>query len=253
MSSGPNLFEIIRQIVGWSLVPPVEPTSQAPPVPLVTVIDRRNVERPVALSPVYRVVDGKRVRTAMREVREVRAVMLHQLDCELGISKAQLAAAGGNMLEARVQRAMRLEYHDVVLRGNILVRNHPYTFRTAHGGPGNAAVGIGIEGSFPLLANQRTAKHTAVELVVHAARRAVELAVAELRGKGMRAIEIQAHRQWSRMRAPDPGEEIWREVALFAAPAFGLPIDYELGQLGLPIPIEWDPAAHYGIKDRIGG
>jgi hypothetical protein len=253
MTTGTNLFEIIRQVTGWSMVPPVEVAPVAVPAPLVTVIDRRGIVRPVELSPVDRVVDGKRIRTSRRDILETRTVLLHQMDCELGIASYQLKAAGGDMLEARIQRAMNLPYHDVILRGNILVRNHPYTVRTAHAGLGNSAVGIGVEGKYPLVASKRTAKHTDLGLVVHAARRAVELAVAELRGPSGRAIGLQAHRQWSASRAPDPGEEIWREVGLYAVERLGLVVDYELGRKGLPIPREWDPSAHYGLKEKVRG
>lgn len=247
MSTGFDLLEFFRRVSGWSPIPLVIPS--APPV---TVIDRRTVGRPIALSPIIRVIGEKRIRTAVRSLDEVSSVVLHQLDCELGISKSQLAEAGGDMLEARIQRAMRLPYHDVVLRGNIVVRNHPYTVRTAHGDRGNAGVGIGIEGRYPLLASGRTPKHTELALVIPAARRAVELAVIELRGAQPR-IEIQAHRQWSRARGPDPGEEIWRAVALHAVAALGLTVNYELGDDGMPIPIEWDPSAHYTVTGQRGG
>jgi len=69
----------------------------------------------------------------------------------------------------------------------------------------------------------------------------------------MPITKIQAHRNYSGSRRNDPGESIWKAVALWAVPVLGLCVDHDVARNGgRPIPQEWDPAGLYDwLGDRL--
>ena len=74
-----------------------------------------------------------------------------------------------------------------------------------------------------------------------AALQAIHHAVAVVAAHGGRIRYVAAHRQSSATRQSDPGELIWREIALPAMDALGLKTAPTLSG-GRPIPEAWDPA-----------
>lgn len=186
-----------------------------------------------------------------RPAEQVRAVVAHQFDDELGLTERQIRAAGGDVEEALIRRACDTPYHVVGLRCGVVVLVHDVTLRTYHAGHGNGGIGLGIEGSFPTLARQREPKHTPIEMVAETARVALRDAARLIAAPGKR-LELQAHRQWSGMRVRDPGEELWRTLRP-VADELGMVVDPELRyspEKGLPIPREWDEQARYDLNGR---
>lgn len=181
----------------------------------------------------------------------MHAVVVHQFDVELGLSPRQLEAAGGDTEEALIRRALDLPYHVVALRCGVVVLVHDVELRTYHAGHGNGGIGLGIEGTYPTLAAQRTPAHTPIEAVAEASRVALREAVRQIAAPGKR-IELQAHRQWSGMRGRDPGEEIWRTLRP-VADELGMVVDPErhyVPKQGLPIPREWDDRGRHDLTGR---
>jgi hypothetical protein len=200
----------------------------------VLVIDRRAVERP---------------RRVSRGPSPGQAVVVHQTDCEFGVSPGQLKAAGGNVFEARLQRLMATPYHVVAMLARAgapacVLLNHPAELRMSHASRGNGGLGLGIEGRFPTLASGSITRRTPIADAIEVGRTALRFAVA-MAGGG--SIEVQAHRQWSRDRTRDPGEEVWRQIVLPVVAELGLWIDYERRDVGRPIPREWDGAAEFDL------
>jgi N-acetyl-anhydromuramyl-L-alanine amidase AmpD len=79
---------------------------------------------------------------------------------------------------------------------------------------------------------------------IQTARDLLRWLAAELANCGARLRYLYAHRQASNERQSDPGERIWRELALWGEAVLGLEIrrDHTRGD-GLKIPKEWDPKA----------
>lgn len=209
----------------------------------LAVIDRRHIDRPRDISP---------------GPAPSRAVVVHQLDCELGLTDRQVGRADGEPLEALLQRAMGTPYHVLGLQVGVVLLNHPRELRTSHAGAGNGGIGLGLEGRFPLLAADDLDGRTPIYNVAEVGREALRWAVLLAAGwpdcdeDAIVDVEVQAHRQWSAGRARDPGEELWREVVLPVVAELGLRVDYDRrgGAGGLPIPRAWDPAARYDLSGR---
>lgn len=227
MTSEIDLIGAILRLAGIEVVPQLPPPS-AP----FRVVDRRGVARKVNLS------SSKR-----RDVAQVPGVMLHQMGVELGLTRRQIDAAGGDPIEALIQRAMRLPYHVVFLLCGVVVLNHDFALRTSHGNGGNDCVGVGVEGLYPMTEATRTSRHTPAAKAIEGARAALRLAVRILRDAGARDLELRAHRQYAAKPA-DPGGEIWSQAGLVVAWDEGLTVDYGLAAgSGKPIPRSWDAAA----------
>lgn len=170
------------------------------------------------------------------------------MDCELGVSALQLRAANGDHRQALRNRVLKQAYHVVGLLDGDVIRNHYVERYTFHGNEGNAdSIGLAIEGSYPGRESSRTAKHTAIERAVAVGRAALCEAEKMLREAGVTGpIRVNAHRNFSNQRAADPGEGIWREVVVWGCNTLGLVPDLDIHRgTGLPIPIEWDPAAKF--------
>lgn len=170
------------------------------------------------------------------------------MDCTLGVSAAQLRVAKGDPRLALRNRVLKQAYHVVGLLDGDVVRNHGVERYTFHGNEGNAdSIGLAIEGSYPGREKSRAEKHTALERAVAVGRAALVEAEKMLREAGVTGpIRVNAHRNFSGQRAADPGEGIWREVVVWGCNTLGLVPDLNIHRgTGLPIPIEWDPAAKF--------
>jgi hypothetical protein len=80
------------------------------------------------------------------------------------------------------------------------------------------------------------------ETTIDAGRRAVRFAFEEGLRLGMPLRWIMPHRCYSRSRISDPGEELWRAIAIWAMANLGLRARYDVAlHGGRKIPYEWDP------------
>lgn len=232
-------LQAIRQFIGWDKIPLLDQPAvcrDGDPRCWPTVYDQRAVLRPY------------HGRAAPRSPAKVTAIEYHQFDCEMGVSRRQLADAGGDHRLALRNRVLGQPYHVVGLLDGDVIRNHPVERETWHGNGGNAfTVGVGIEGRFPGRESARTAKHTALARAVQVGRAALAQAVEMLREAGVAGpIRINAHRCFTNNRLADPGEGLWRETVLWAVDQLGLVVDYEIkASSGLPIPVDWDPSARF--------
>ena len=110
----------------------------------------------------------------------------------------------------------------------------------------NVATGLEIEGEFPGLmahggkAGEKVQQLTDLQLA--GARAGLTYLVEEGRALGHPVTHVWAHRQSSKDRRSDPGEEIWDKVVLkFAVPVLGLKTEpARVLEDGRPIPVEWD-------------
>lgn len=229
----------LRQALGIDIIPALEPRHECTagdPRCWGAVVDQRHVVR------AYEGLATPRLPSS------VTGIMVHQLGCQLGVSKRQLQAAAGDPRLALQHRVLRLPYHVVGLLCGDVIRNHPVTRYTYHGNGGNRfTVGVGIEGLYPGRETTRTAKHTDLHRAVMVGRAALAEAERMLRESGITGlITVHAHRNFAAKRAADPGDGIWREVVGWGIEHLSLVPDLDLRMgTGQPIPVEWDAASRY--------
>lgn len=161
-------------------------------------------------------------------------LVLHQMDCRGSTNPGWLRWSRGD-----------LPIHYVACRDGSAAWLYPLNALLwhAHGYNGHA-VGLEVEGRFPGLLSQPDPHRTdrLSDDQVEAALLCIRHAVAEVASHGGALRYLAAHRQsCAALKRPDPGEEIWRRVALPAAREHGLLAARTL-PAGLPIPEAWDPA-----------
>lgn len=204
-------------------------------------------------------VNVKRKRT----YEQIDTIVLHQTGVEFGVGKKALAEYGRRV--ALHRRFYNVACHVAALmNGDVLIVN-PWLSYVLHGhGSNRFSIGIEIEGLYPGLEGKPktvAGKGEANELTLRtigAARKAVKVAVDECRKLGAPITKIAAHRQFHGSRITDPGQGLWREVALWAVQELDLTIDYDLAKKnkkderksGRRIPRDWDPSAKADYRGR---
>lgn len=127
----------------------------------------------------------------------------------------------------------------------------PFLYRGLHANALNApSLGLEVEGRYPGLASgPRGAWDILDELTIETARAALTWLVEAAAAEGIEIRYLYAHRQSSSMRRGDPGELVWRAVALeHGRQVLGLRTapartwDSPSAGRGRPIPLEWDPS-----------
>lgn len=200
----------------------------------------------------------------MRDPSAVTGIVVHQMATPIPITKAQIARAGGDETLARAVRAQRTAAHCAALRDGLVVMCRPLRTYLLHGNRFNAyTLGLEIEGKYSgirddpstapdeaRLSTWRGPPQVVTPVVVEAARDALAWMIHEGRKEGMfvDGVDVFAHRQSSKSRRSDPGEELWERVVLdYAVPVLGVRVrsDVVVGS-GRPVPIEWDPVAGVG-------
>lgn len=166
-----------------------------------------------------------------------------------GVSKRQLADAGGDRTEALLRRYHGCAYHRIVSREIGSVVNHPLTLRTSHGNAGNRGVGLAIDCGIdePL-----------APAFVSACRDALEDLILDMYQEHKEAIAVVPHRAFSAKRRADTSAVAWREVVRPTVDTIALDygdsvcrIDYELAEGGgRPVPLSWDDRALYDDRGR---
>lgn len=192
----------------------------------------------------WKVQGGKVV---VRDPATVSGIMLHQTGVWYSVSSQQVSAAGGDRHAALHTRGLNVACHTIAFDGkgaNLQcghgVATAPLAWYCYQANTANAeSVGLEVEGVYPGLESPGCVMPS--QRVIDAARAAVRYMVETGRAAGMPLRYIWAHRQSSANRRGDPGEALWREVAL----------DYAVAELGLetqpsrtwgdgrPIPVEW--------------
>ncbi len=185
--------------------------------------------------------------------------------------------------EAKLKRALarvaKIRAHLVVLRCGEVAFNAPLDRRMSHGHAFNRHdVGIEIDGYFagvdgdnatfwkPKSRPDRKPMESS-PIQVKAARGGCRYIVETVAANGGEVLYIHAHRQTHRGKPSDPGELIWRDIALWCKAELGLSDegpDYYVphhkhkkpGGLsskagpGRPIPVQWDPDNTWDYRKR---
>lgn len=207
-------------------------------------------------------LNEKKCKRNPRDLGKVDSIMLHQTGVVFGVGKRAMAKYGRR--NALHRRFWNVACHAAALMNGDVLLIHPCDRYVYHGHRGNrSSIGIEIEGLYAGIAgNPKTVSGTqAVNLdlrTIAAARKAVQVCVEQGRAAGCPITKIVAHRQYHGSRISDPGEEIWREVALWAVETLGLSADYDLAsenkkdsrKSGRKIPREWDPAGPVDYRGR---
>lgn len=186
---------------------------------------------------------------AKRTWEHVTGVCLHQTACNMG---------------ERVERYDAIAVHFVVLRSGRVLWMANMDEVLIHGnGWNNQCVGIEIDGLYaglegadrlrttwddPTTPTREQPQDVTPEAMA-AARELVRWICGEVATNGGLVRALVAHRQSSSSRENDPGEAIWKAVALPLHAELGLTdggIGFTLGD-GLPIPERWDPRC-VGVK-----
>lgn len=192
-------------------------------------------------------------RNPTNPIANIDTICLHQMACE----------DGNNALES-FKRWRNLAVQCVVTAGeqSRAAIFQPLTRRMAHGhGWNNRSVGIEIEGHYAgtLKADgtpnmndywrPEGSDRKPMRLhpnMVHAAQQLIGYICLTIDGLGGEIKFISAHRQSYSTKSSDPGEEIWKQIALPMIAKLGLKEAPTLTS-GSPIPVNWNPA-NKGVK-----
>lgn len=181
-------------------------------------------------------------RAQPRDVSRIIAVTIHQTAVEFGVGRKFRNAPEREREAAYHARFESVPYHFVALRNRDLFYGNPPERYTYHGGPLNGrSIGFAVEGSFPAFTKNRKPKHTEItQERIDAWRYSFRWAVGTTRRAGAPLRYVWTHRQGSKNRAGDPGEEI---MDLIIRPELE-PLGLELAPAwstgtGKPLPPDW--------------
>jgi hypothetical protein len=190
-----------------------------------------------------------------RALSGITTILLHQTGIKFGVTKSALEKFG--MRTALHRRFYDVACHVAALTNGDVLYVNPWERYVLHGNSSNRfSIGIEIEGLYSgIVGDPKTVAgggtpNSLTPTSIAAARRAVKFSVEEGRKLGCPITQIAAHRSFHGSRVSDPGQEIWKEVALWAVAELKLTIDYDLAVKskkearldGRRIPREWDPA-----------
>lgn len=225
--------------IAVSTDPPFDPVAFE-----ASMIDRRAFHSPL----VKRGGKLERYEPAGRAWRETRGFTLHQTACNMG---------------ERIERYDAIGAHFVVLRSGRVLRMADLNSVVFHGNGWNAqCVGIEIDGLYaglediPETALDESLRTTwddpttptrekpmrVTPQAMLATRNLIRWGAYEIARNGGKLEVLCAHRQSSLDRRNDPGEEIWKQVALPLHAELGLTdggVGFKIG--GYAIPERWDP------------
>lgn len=208
--------------------------------------DLRNEPVPFDKGSRFRMKDGNVLR---RNPAVVDGIVIHQTGVQFGVNDRQIDRAGGDEDLALARRAKGIPAHAVSFEG-FYVKNYPLDFYCYHAGRLNRkTLGLEVDGLYPGVEGDLSTiwggktETTFTKGRQEAARAALRFLVEEGRQKGMPIKYIYAHRQSSKTRRADPGEEIWRKVVLeYGVPVLGLETrPTSIFGEGRVIPEVWDP------------
>jgi hypothetical protein len=211
--------------------------------------------------PDTRVRNGQ---TFMRRASKIDSIVIHQTATPFPILNRNIKQYG-SLLEASLERCSRAKCHAFADCDGWVALTRPLRSHVIHANRLNStSLGLEIEGKYsglrddPTTAPNEAEKTTwngppmiVTDQVVAAGREAIKQLMELGRKEGMPIEFIYAHRQSSKTRRSDPGEELWdRVVEQYAIPVLGLKAEYERtwkslrkgkNNDGRPIPKEWSP------------
>lgn len=215
-------------------------------------------------------------RGTRRHWRDVTGITLHQTATCLLLDKhfddeTRVAKA--------IDRASRIPVHHTILRNGVSVWSNPYDneMPQAQRVFNKYDVGIEIDGWYegvvgddstfwrPASRPDRQPMELTTELI-EAAHDTIRFICRNVKANGGQVKYIHAHRQTSKMRTSDPGEKIWKAIAVpmikelglsYGGPGFFVPTEDNWVERGVwttkgpgrPIPVEWDDTAKYRYRD----
>lgn|GEM_PF-1328101 len=205
--------------------------------------------------------DGKGVKAKYKRKngwKDIKGITLHQTACLLGV---------------KASRYKKVSAHIGIPRDGKIVQMNGLDWVVYHGHAFNKKdVGIEIDGHFSGLESYDEATKTwtpnlktywkpqsqpdrkplsVTDSQVRATLRAIEWIIEEVKKHGGEVVYLHAHRQSSKSRTSDPGEKVWRLIALEAKERWGLKDgggSFEIG--GYPIPHDWAQDVTYTAKYR---
>lgn len=246
----------------WAALETLAPAAPVPAAPVASVADPGSAE---VLSPEdfeRSMIDRRGQHTCLLRVNgklkeytprrrswgEVRGVTLHQTACDMG---------------ERVERYDTIGAHFTVLRSGRVIWHEDLDRVVYHGhGWNDQCVGIEVNGLYagleddPDTALDEALKTTWDDPSTPTRERPMQVTPQAMRAtrelvrwihwyvaqRGGKVSVLGAHRQSSKDRRNDPGETIWRQVALPLHAELGLSdggVGFVIG--GYPIPADWDP------------
>jgi hypothetical protein len=196
-------------------------------------------------------------RSGPRNPATIDTIVLHQTAVTFGTTKGQRKRFGSE------EAARRARFHNVACHvaaltsGEVLYVNRLPAY-VYHANVANRfSIGIEVEGLYAGVSgrdNTVWGKNKPTKLTdttIDAGRRAVRFAYDEGIRLGMPLQWIMPHRCYSNSRMSDPGEQLWREIALWAMADLGLKARYDVAlNGGRHIPYEWDPNGAYDYRGR---
>jgi hypothetical protein len=186
-----------------------------------------------------------------RDWKNITGITIHQTACQFGNNP---------------QRVLNVPVHGVTLSDGSIVLLHPPTNYLWHANSLNKTdIGIelscnvpGVEGVAEtfwlpkkykyLKGEERLARASLpTEKQLEATKRLIKYYVDEVAENGGKIKYIHAHRQSSKSRVADPGEQIWKAVGEWAVEELGLDPHYGWTKGGLPLPDVWTGKAN-GVR-----
>lgn len=180
-------------------------------------------------------------KTRARTIASVTGITLHQTACVMGERPARYDGGGAHVFVTRAGKVIWL--HDWDRR--VIAAN----------GLNDSTVSIefdgllfGIEGDIKTVWDNpaTSARENGMPLTqeqVEAGLDCIRWIVADVARRGGKVTAIRAHREASASRRSDPGQAVWRDVALMACAELGLTAGGGTLGNGLPIPEVWGGAA----------
>jgi len=249
---GPGV-EIYPDLLDALLAPPKDDAPE--PDPLTPgephrLIDLR-AERSAARPKVRLNASGA---AHVRKPEAITGICLHQTAVRFGVSARQLAAAAGDRATALARRALNIAAHATVFQpdpagshGPLLVPCAPLRWHVNHGnGLNPVTLGLEVDGLYAGVEGDARTVWGGKAPTVWTAEMAdaviamIAWLLKEAKAEDMDVRYLYAHRQSSATRRGDPGELIWKTVALRAADELGLLMEpARVWGNGLPLPSAW--------------
>jgi hypothetical protein len=181
-----------------------------------------------------------RGRTALRTAESITGICVHQMGKSFEVTDHQIDAAGGSKRLAKARRFKIVPAHVCVSTDQFFSVHAELQHHLYHGHGFNPdTLAIEIEGAYGEYLTDKKGDPISEELIT-TAREAFTYLVRAGTELGMPLKYIYAHRQSHRLLVNDPGEAIWRNVALWASETFDLEIRprHTRGD-GLTLPSIW--------------
>lgn len=179
--------------------------------------------------------------TRARSLEHVTGICLHQAACDMGEDPHRYDTMGA---------------HLGITRAGHVVWLHAFDRLVVHGNGWNAGtIGIEISGLYAGIEgdastvwdNPGTTKRETGQVLTAEAIAACQETIRWICSQLPQVKALVSHRQASASRRSDPGQAVWRAIALPVAAELALTDGgpgFTLGD-GLPIPREWDPRSTY--------